>query len=545
MDKTAQVRTMSRSTFVKGAGAVAASVIAAGSAGAALADTATDLVPEKWDKEADFVVLGSGTALTGALKACVDGASVIVVEKGKITGGTTAYSGGQVWTPCNRYSENPDSREKARAYMVRCADGLATDAMIDAYLDNINDAVDMVADVAGVEWSVSPRADYHSNWEGASVDTRSLAYWIDGVNLGRYTTDAECDAIENLGGEILTETAAKRLVARPTAGGVSEVLGVIAEGPDGELAIKAKKGVLIGTGGYSYNWDMLKNYLAIPTHYSMAVPEDTGDGILMGQALGANLTMMGYIWGEACLHDFTDEELVDTVQPVHFKIYGYNSQPSAIFVDGSGKRFCTESVDYDSLYYGFLGQNVTGDMEQRHIPAYFVCDQATRDLMGDKFMGVKLGDPVPEWAVQADSIEELADKLGIDKDGLVEQVAKWNEDAEKGVDTEFHRGELEYETHNRYRDDNESPFLPIAEPPFYGCKIMPAAMGTKGGIQINEKGQAMHVTGVPIPRLYACGNASGVGCPGKYYTGAGGTLAPGMVYGYLAAIDALQLPDWE
>ena len=165
--------------------------------------------------------------------------------------------------------------------------------------------------------------------------------------------------------------------------------------------------------------------------------------------------------------------------------------------------------------------------------------------MGDTFFGVKPDADIPEWAHKADTLEELADMIDVDKEAFLAQIEKWNEDAANGVDTEFHRGELEYETHNRYRQDGGAPFTPIVTPPFYAATIMPAAMGTKGGIQINEKGQAVHVTGKPIPRLYACGNATGVGSPGKYYTGAGATVAPGMLFVHLAAIDALSLDSWQ
>lgn len=350
-------RTLSRRSFVGGGAAVAAAMAAVPAiASAGELATGSNGVPESWDKEADFVVLGSGTALPGALKAVVDGMSVIVVEKAGVTGGTTALSGGQVWTPCNRYSETPDDRELARTYMVRCADGLTTDAMIDAYLDNINPMVEMVAEEAGVVWSISPRADYHSNWEGASSDMRSLAYWIDGKNSGAYETDAETEAIVAKGGEVLLNTKATRLISRPTTEGPNEVLGVAVEDENGdELLIKANKGVLIGTGGYSRNWDMLKNWLTVPTMFSMETPACTGDGIKMGQALGANVKMTAYIWGEACLQDVPDDECTDEYisengpHTVRFKIYGYNSQPSAIFVNQRGERFCAESVDYDSF----------------------------------------------------------------------------------------------------------------------------------------------------------------------------------------------------
>ena len=84
----------------------------------------------------------------------------------------------------------------------------------------------------------------------------------------------------------------------------------------------------------------------------------------------------------------------------------------------------------------------------------------------------------------------------------------------------------------------------LTQPPFYAAEIVPTYQGTKGGIQINENGQAINMAGNPIPRLYACGNTTGCGTPGKYYTGAGGTNGPGMVFAYLAAEHAGQLDSW-
>ena len=85
----------------------------------------------------------------------------------------------------------------------------------------------------------------------------------------------------------------------------------------------------------------------------------------------------------------------------------------------------------------------------------------------------------------------------------------------------------------------------MTKPPFYAAEIVPTYQGTKGGIQINENGQAISTTGNPILRLYACGNTTGCGTPGKYYTGAGGTNGPGMVFAYTAAEHAAQLENWS
>ena len=545
-------RSFDRRKFLKASGLVAASALGA----ATLASCAPNKTGDNnhalhtsgeiaWDKEADFVVIGSGTALTGALKAAVDGAAVIVVEKAAKLGGTTAVSGGQVWAPCNRYSETPDDLEAARTYMTKVADGLSTDAIIDTYLNTVNDMVELVATEAGVQWSVSPRVDYHANWEGSSKNTRSLACEIDGVRSGSHFIQAETAALESLGAEILTSTAATRLITRPGENGVSEVLGIAAEQGSKTLNIKARKGVLIGAGGFGFNWEMRKTYHNIPTHYSMTVPEDTGDGILMGQAVGCQLALMPFFWGEVALHTITDEdEYENGVHSMEFGAYLYQSQPGSIFVNRKGKRFCNESSDYDSLAFGFQGQETTGDMRFTNVPAFYICDQSVRDTLGDSFFGVGPTDPMPEWAWEANSIEELADKAGIEKEGLVAQIEKWNNDVASGIDSEFHRGESEFESYNLFRQDGGAAFAPINQAPFYACRLMPALLGTKGGIKVNEKSQAIHANGEIVPRLYACGNSSGYGAPGKYYTGAGSTIGAGMVAAYNAAIDALSLDSW-
>ena len=82
-------------------------------------------------------------------------------------------------------------------------------------------------------------------------------------------------------------------------------------------------------------------------------------------------------------------------------------------------------------------------------------------------------------------------------------------------------------------------------PPYFAAEIVPFLQGTKGGPKTNEFGQVESALGGIVPRLYACGNCAGCGAPGKYYAGAGGTVAPGMVFAYIAAIDAAKLDNWE
>ena len=520
----------------------------AGSTGTAATGAAFPGVPETWDQEADFVVLGSGTALTGALKAAADGLSVIVLEKASQIGGTTALSGGQVWVPCNDYSKEKDDPTLAKEYMTKVAAGLSTEAIIDTYIARGSEMVNFSAEQTGVEWSVSPRIDYHAQWTGASRDMRSLSVVIDGKRSGAHFTQPEADVITKMGNTILTDTAGVRLVSRPTETGSQEVLGVIAKDSRGkEIAIKANRGVLVGTGGFSYNEAMRNAYHPIPMKGCMCVPESTGDGILMGQAVGANLALMPWGWGQVNFKVLSDEYYDQGICSTAVSTYAYATKPGSIFVNRKGQRFCDEASDYDSLWFGFQGQNDTGDMEWTNVPAWYVCDQTVREALadpakGDIFFGVGLDGDLPDWGYQANTIAELAEKIGVDVDGLVAQVDLFNENAANGVDPQFHRGESEFETYNMM---NSGPTLaPLTKPPFYAAEIIPVYQGTKGGIQINENGQALGTDGQPIARLYACGNATGCGTPGKYYTGAGGTNGPGMVFAYMAAEHAGTLEAW-
>lgn len=552
------MKAINRRQFLTAAGISAATAGMMGLAGCAPAAgtnseageglATTGGIPQTWDEEADFVVVGSGTALTGALKAAADGLSVIVLEKAKQIGGTTALSGGQVWVPCNDFSQEKDDPALAKTYMTKVAAGLSTEAIIDAYIARASEMVNFIAEQTGCEWSVSPRIDYHAQWEGASRDMRSLSCVIDGKRSGAHFTGPEADAITALGGTILTETAGTRLVSRLTDTGDHEVLGVIAQDAKGrELAIKANRGVLLGTGGFSFNEAMVNAYHPIPVKGCMCVPESTGDGILMAQAVGANLTMMPWGWGQINFKALSEQYYEQGVCSTAVSLYAYQSKPGSIFVNRQGRRFCDEASDYDSMWFGFQGQSTTGEMELTNVPAWYICDHTVREALadptkGDIFFGVGLEGDLPEWGYEADTIEELAEKIGIDPAGLKEQVERYNADVEAGVDTEFHRGESEFETYNMM---NGGPTLgALVKPPFYAAEIIPTYQGTKGGVQINECGQAMSVSGEPIARLYACGNNTGCGTPGKYYTGAGGTNGPGMVFAYLAAEHAAGLENW-
>ena len=519
------------------------------------ADVGDTGIPQTWDEEADFVVVGAGTALTGAMKAAASGLSVIVVEAMSQPGGTTALSGGSVWIPCNSYAE--DSKEAAKTYMTKVADGLSTEAIINSYIEHGSEMIDFITDEAGVEWVIADRTDYHEQWDGATTATRTIKpLGADGkpTSGGGYTTP-QANRIEELGGTFLYNTTAERLVSRPLDDGRQEVLGVIAtNGKGGQVFIKATRGVLLGAGGFDYNDEMKDKYLDMPSPCSFQVPTCDGKGIKMAQAVGCDLALMSYGWGNCAYKQIGEEAYAKGEVNSDIAPLCYQSDTSSLWVNRYGRRFCDEAASYDSFWYGFgNGRETTGEMKYTNVPAWYVCDQGNRNRnaggdgvatpdSGGNLWGVEAAAEPPAWVFKADTLEELADLIGIDKENFLAQVERFNADAAQGIDSEFHRGESTFDQGGPGRP--ASCLAPMNTPPFFAAEITPFLQGTKGGPLINENGQVMHVNGDVVPRLYACGNNAGCGTPGKYYNGAGGTVAPGMVFGYLAAINASDLEPW-
>ncbi len=536
-----------RRTFLKGAGSAlaagAAASLAVGS-GAALASEAEPT----WDYECDFVVVGAGTGLTGALAAAVDGCSVIVLECAGITGGTMAASGGVSYVPCNSCEAAEgieDTREMARTYLVACAEGQASDEIIDAYLDRASEMADFVEENSPLTWMISDFRrcyEYHPEWEGAVFRGRSL-YPADGENpperRGYLLAQHLTQGVEDAGGQILLNTKATRLITRPQEDGSPEVIGVHAEGPDGEINVKAAKGVLLSAGGYDYDEEMKSSFLRIPTLYSNAAKGCDGTGIKMAMAVGAALTNMNECWGYPAYK----------VPGEMGWFQGFDHQePGKIVVNRYGERFMNEGGDYDTLWRGFSAFNTWNNQDDfgwRNLPAFTIMDDAARRRYG---MAYKYGDEYPEWAVSADTLRELAEKLGIDPDGLEATVEKFNQYAEDGYDPDFHRGESLYDRLWNQKGEGtpgpEESLGALTTPPFWGAEVCAGTLGTCGGPKVNANAQVVNAFGEVIPRLYCAGNNSGVGSPGAGYTGGGATIGPAMTFAYIAGRHAATLEPW-
>jgi 3-oxosteroid 1-dehydrogenase len=251
--------------------------------------------------------------------------------------------------------------------------------------------------------------------------------------------------------------------------------------------------------------------------------------------VGAGLRNMNQAWGMPC-YNMGDEKVGMFAQD--------RAKPGCILVNKHGERFLNESANYETIQRAFYRWDVVGSTgSYRNIPGFAIVDANHLNKYG--FVGGAPGEESPLLA-KADTLRELASKLGVDPDGLEKTVEEFNGYAKDGHDPVFHRGETEYDKFWSGFYDPESPVLvPVETPPFYGSpEVWPGGIGTKGGLAVNEHGQCLTPFNEVVPRLYASGNNSGVGAPGADYGGAGGTMGPGMVFAYIGGNHAAEEEPW-
>jgi 3-oxosteroid 1-dehydrogenase len=212
--------------------------------------------------------------------------------------------------------------------------------------------------------------------------------------------------------------------------------------------------------------------------------------------------------------------------------------PCSVIVSSDGRRFTNESKPYVT----FVHEQLAG----KHVPAWFVMDAKARARY--VFAQVPQGIPFSRRYYEAgtihraDSLEELAQSIGVPADALTDTISRFNAFAAKGVDEDFHRGESAYD---KYYGD---PTLPnpcldtIEKPPYYAVRIEVGDLGTKGGLVTDARARVLREDGSTIEGLYATGNVSAA-VMGHEYAGPGATIGPAMVFGYLAARHAAGIAE--
>jgi len=315
--------------------------------------------------------------------------------------------------------------------------------------------------------------------------------------------------------------------------------GLVVDRDGAEMRVRARRGIVLAGGGFPASSELRERYLPKPvSQYTAAFEGCVGETLLLAQEIGASLGPPGEdnaLWFPSSIAKRKDGSTA-----VYPHIVLDRSKPGLIAVNSAGRRFVDEAVSYHEF---------TRAMYRSHrnvptIPAMLVCDR--RFLWKYGLGMIRPHTPKPllkpfiasNYLRAADSLEELARKIGVDPRGLVETVKANNEFARTGVDTEFHKGSNAYDRGNGDPEHSPNPCIgPIEISPYYAVAVVPTPLGTSLGLRTNARAQVLDGSGRPIPGLYACGNDMHSVMGGEY-PGAGAQLGLAMTFGYLAAMHA-------
>jgi succinate dehydrogenase/fumarate reductase flavoprotein subunit len=194
-----------------------------------------------------------------------------------------------------------------------------------------------------------------------------------------------------------------------------------------------------------------------------------------------------------------------------------------------------EAANYNAFGAAFHEQDISA-FDYANLPCWMIFDQGFIDRYGFGMMGGPPGEPPPQWVARADTLDGLAGRLGVPADELNKTVGHWNAMAQVGCDEDFKRGQAAHDIwwgDPAFRGDPRATLGPLDTGPFYAVAVKSGALGTKGGPQTDVNAQVVDVDGRPIGGLFAAGNVM-ASAMGMTYGGPGGTIAPGMVFGFLA-----------
>lgn len=303
-----------------------------------------------------------------------------------------------------------------------------------------------------------------------------------------------------------------------------------------DLLLSARRGVILGSGGFEHNQALRDKYLQQPTEarWSATPPgNNTGAALEAGIAIGAATGLLERTWTMPTLHVPGEEKPRG--------VFVERGFPGVIVVNGLGRRFVNEASPYLEFAMAmYRDQEASG---AKSIPAWAIFDAKFRFnyAMGPLMPGQIMPDSRlnPNWLNRvywkAPTLAELARQIGVDADGLEAQVKRINEYARTGVDLEFDRGGNVFDRYYTAPNVKPNPCLAsISKGPFYAMRLDAGDIGTKGGLLTNEFAQVVRDDGAPIKGLYAIGNCSSA-VMGTGYPGAGATIGPAMTFGYIAA----------
>ncbi|MGY3323999.1 FAD-binding protein [Pseudomonas fluorescens] len=335
---------------------------------------------------------------------------------------------------------------------------------------------------------------------------------------------------------IWTETPVTDLVVED-----GRVVGVLAQREGKSVRIQAREGVLINVGGFSRNEAMRKQYQPQPSSadWTNANLGDTGEIIQAAMKLGAAVDCMDESWWVVTSlgpnESFPEGALTPEGKPLPFMHHLDLSLPYSIMVDQDGQRFCDEAGAYMEIGQRmYKRQAETG----KAVPAWVVMDSRQRKFYP---WGTAMPGQIPQqwldsgYMIKADSLDELARKCSIDRQGLAATVTRFNGFCQSGVDEDFGRGSRAFDRCHGDPTVKPNPNLgSIEEGPFYAVRMYPGDVGTAGGLVTDEYARVLKEDGCTIEGLYATGNST-AGVTGRCYPGAGTSIAASFIFAYIAA----------
>ena len=480
-----------------------------GIAAIAPAEEANGAAKYTWDKEVDVVVVGFG--LAGAA-TCVEIADiapdspVLLLEKmDEAQSGGNSIASGQtilnVW---------PDDIELFRDYLWEM--GKPNNIPRDWFdwwtqeMVNQSDWIEQIAKSVGYWYRPNKYGSVtmeFPEFPGASYRARGdcLVTYPNTVSQPGGSYKAFRDVVKQLKNvEIMYETPAIALIQDADT---KEVYGVTAQNKDGStFNVRANKGVVLACGGYENNLEMQRDFHGMDVVYTAGTPGNTGDGIKMLMEAGAkiwhmkNFTQSGGIWIGVKVPDYEST----------FERNFFYKNGGWLEVDATGNRFYNESKKWHKQHMKINENGHWIDMATyRALPIHWICDQKTfeNDTVVTTWMAWPISPMNYEWSadnsvelekgwiIKADTIEELAEKIGRDPATLRATVDRYNEMCAKGADEDFGR-------------DIET-MAPIEEGPFYSVELTPCVVATTGGAVRNPKSQVLDWNENVIPHLYTAG----------------------------------------
>lgn len=584
--------------------------LAASGAGATFAAASIGAIPfaqsvaaqeQGWDQEYDLVVVGSGGAgFAAAVTAHQLGDEVAIFEKGAYAGGTTLVSGGGIWIANNtaqREAGIEPVREDMLRYMARYSWphlyqpdhetlGLPQHDydMISTYYDEGPVALDLIQEAGAQTWGLQVmngipenyNVDYMDQFPEATTPTGSSVCPIDaegnlaggGVLIANYMAWAEQAGVpvnlnhrvERLvlndegavvGVEVSINDPAAASQATP---GASPVTGAT-------ITIRARKGVVFGSGGFVRNESLMHHLMPAPYYGGCSAPTNEGDFLKMSSAVNAKLGNLHNVYRNEGVYE---QAIADTGA---YNCMWFLAGDSFLIVNKFGKRFVNEKRNYQ-------------DRNMAHInwdPNWATFDNLLSVLVYDERVSRNWGTGFPypadptttPYVIMGETLEELAANieerfaslpsvtpslaLGADfATNLVDEVGKFNEYAAAGVDPDFERGAFGYDlawpfppvgenadlTEWPSADQPNSTMYPLSDTgPYYAFIVAASAVDTNGGPIIDTNAQVLTWNDEPVVGLYGAGNC--VASPGaNAYWGAGMTLGNATVWGYRAALHA-------